>query len=165
SRLSLVCQTVWPTSPACAPTTSSICLAAVNRLPLRRDIGQSEWNVRFGSKADSEYVRAMSALPPERGHRLSAFGCPLCAKSRHRASAREGIGYSLMILVSGESERILCEFGDGLGCDPERLCDVGRSSRHAETIDPEGNALIADPTRPAESCGGFDGHARGYFGR
>jgi hypothetical protein len=70
-----------------------------------------------------------------------------------------------MLLASGESERILCEFGDGLGCEPERLCDIGRASRHAETIDPEGNALIADPTGPAESCGGFDGHARGDFGR
>ena len=75
-------------------------------------------------------------------------------------SATELIGYSRMLLASGESERILCEFGDGLGCEPERLCDIGRASRHAETIDPEGNALIADPTGPAESCGGFDGHAR-----
>jgi hypothetical protein len=80
-------------------------------------------------------------------------------------SATELIGYSRMLLASGESERILCEFGDGLGCEPERLCDIGRASRHAETIDPEGNAPIADPTGPAESCGGFDGHARGDFGR
>jgi len=60
-----------------------------------------------------------------------------------------------MPLPSGESERILCAFNDGLRCEPERLCDISRVSRHAETIDPEGNALIADPTGPAESCGGF----------
>src|SRR6516164_9274331 len=39
---------------------------------------------------------------------------------------------SRMLLASGESERILCEFCDGLGCEPERLCDIGRGSRHAD---------------------------------
>jgi len=49
---------------------------------------------------------------------------------------------SRMLLASGESERLLCEFGDGLRCEPEHLCDIGRGSRHAETIDAEDNALI-----------------------
>jgi hypothetical protein len=66
-----------------------------------------------------------------------------------------------MLLASGESERILCEFGDGLGCEPERLCDIGRASRHAETIDPEGNALIADPTdQPKVAAASMDMRAR-----
>jgi hypothetical protein len=110
--------------------------------------------VRYKTQASSKAqlirvadVRAMSALPPKADIN----------------SAR--VGYSRMLLASGESERILCEFGDGLGCEPERFCDIGRASRHAETIDPEGNALIADPTRPAEGCGGFNRDARGYFGR
>jgi hypothetical protein len=98
-------------------------------------------------------------------HPLSLTFNVLATRRTGVMQAAVGVGYARMLLASGESERILCEFGDGLGCEPERLCDIGRVSRHAETIDPEGNALIADPTGPPESCGGFDGHARGDFGR
>ena len=98
-------------------------------------------------------------------HPLSLTFNVLATRRTGVMQAAVGVGYARMLLASGESERILCEFGDSLGCEPERLSDIGRVSRHAETINPEGNALIADPTGPPESCGGFDGHTRGDFGR
>src|SRR6516164_7552881 len=121
---------------------------------------KDERNVRFGSEADIPTIFARCPLYPQKRTWFSAVVMSaLCQKRTfgERPASR--------VLASGESERILCDFGDGLGCESERLCDIGRGSRHAETIDAEGNALIADPTGPAEGCGGFDRHARGHFGR
>src|SRR5262249_47897829 len=39
-------------------------------------------HVRFGSKADIDDHSDDVCFTPESGHRLSALGCPLCAKSR-----------------------------------------------------------------------------------
>jgi hypothetical protein len=43
-------------------------------------------NVRFGSKADIGVVLIYVRYSPKSGHRLSAPGCPLCAKSRLRTA-------------------------------------------------------------------------------
>jgi hypothetical protein len=43
-----------------------------------------EGDVRFGSKADIALGSRHVCFTPESGHRLSASGCPLWAKSRHR---------------------------------------------------------------------------------
>ena len=46
----------------------------------------SDWDVRFGSKADIGVGRRHVRFTPKSGHWLSALGCPLCAKSGHSAS-------------------------------------------------------------------------------
>jgi hypothetical protein len=49
-------------------------------------------NVRFGSTADIEAPSPDVRFTRKSGHCRATVGCPLCAISRHRTSAREGIG-------------------------------------------------------------------------
>jgi hypothetical protein len=54
--------------------------------PLLGPASAARPNVRFGSKADILTLSCHVCYSPKSGHWHTTFGCPLCAKSGHRAA-------------------------------------------------------------------------------
>src|SRR5271156_3360981 len=68
-------------------------------------------------------------------------------------------------LASCECKSVLRDLRDVFGSEPKDFGDGRCGRRPPELIDAVGHPPVANPTPPAERCGGLDRHAGRDFGR
>ena len=90
---------------------------STSALPPKADIAESNWDVRFGSKADIEARPFNVRFTPKSGHCRATVGCLLCATSGCEQSQQVALFNHLVGALLEEQRNIEAERLGGLGVD------------------------------------------------